>query len=1810
MSDPKKPEGDNFDWDKALSEWDKGPPEESEGATQSPAPAAAAPPKPPAPPLYRAPAQTATDDRSEPDEFDDQTRMAAQPPKEAKPGGRRGGLGQLFGPRDAALDPPPAPKDDIDILLDDLLPSDEDMVTSAADVETRSVPSEPLRRPSASVRPPVAEGALFDPFAEDEFEEKPAIEPPAPVAEPSPLAEPAPIVAQENAQLLAPAERLHDPDETTGAIEIAPVMQAMESARQAQAEAHANSDEVAAVDPSELIASGEYKAAPPAKAASLPPRAIAPDSSWEDERPAVAWLEEAALQQMVARAEWLAEEARSVPDKPGQARGLLVASELYALANDRERSGELAAEARELAPQLPMIERQLRSAIPFAERDRILESLESELRNAPTPAAKLHATLYASTLLSAQGDSEASSNRLDQTARMAPSDVRVVLLRAAAALGRGETASPALRLADAPETATIANAIGNALRLRGVERKDVTESHPGDSLRRARLAISKNDAVSAAERIAELRNIPEISRAALWLASAFAATRTTSREKSAAWLRELVESGGDLARRALAARGLEMNSSEIVREALSEGDAFGPAERVIIAAIANVASPRLRSDLEALGTMPEFAPLVSSASAVLLDADRRQEDTAARAQAVSAHAERGVGSQSTRAAMRMGRLIAGGASDRELEPALAALRESAPEQANTLALEVDIREGRQQQIVQAILSFNQDETLKLSRTLAAALVAERAGLTERAAHLYRDALAMDPKHEAAMRALVALDPETDLVTVLQAAAEDESDSVQAALAALEGLVRSNLLDSQDSVAVLERIHGLAPSLGVGAFFAERLARRSGNVDEVLKWVRGRRQTAVDPLEIAIESVREALLVADADAGLAAERLEEAHRARPEDVALRDLYERLAPEPPADRAAWREARGNAAQGQTRTLLLIEAAYEYERLGEREGALRAARAATTGEVMPPLGRVALERAELGANESARLADELLGQARNAPDVRARLEAFERLADLDQNSRNDPASALLWHRSILEETPRHLPSLRYVEQVLLAERRDDELEPVSTAIAQALKGTGGGESSGHAVLSGRLRMRGGDWDGTKGVAVLAAAEKDPTLWALRLANAHARAAEDNEGMLATSIALLERASRPQELASLAVRAAESAQKTGNPAQALTLLERAATEDPGDVVTWVMLGRAREQAGDLAGAAEAHESHARTSAVEEHQLGAWFEAATLWQRAESIEASMRDERATAAFEAAAAINVTYRDVFPKLSALYGKRGARTELAALLERRISTVLDPEERVTLEVDRGRALAEVGDAAGAKSAYEAALAVHPDHVQALTAFADLAASEADWNSAEQSWVRLGRLITEPAEQQKIFARLGELYLTRVPNLSRAEVAFQEVLKRAPDDVGAREQLVRVYKKQNDAPKALELQQELIGKATDHASKRARVLELADIYETVSHETRKAEQTFEAARREFPTDVHVLRALAEFHIRHKQEPAVKILLDRASGDATRAFTAGRFTTALFETMVTVYELRNNQAAARVVASTLAAFTGRPAQLQGGEARALDPRLDDLLAPEALTPSMRALLQRTGEALDLAAPFDPRAMHASPLDPSDNLARRLTQLGQSINMPNLQVLVSPSLGRVVVPASSNPPTIVIGEAMLTVTNEAARAWAILRALKLVQTRGAVFARLSPTDGASLVGGWLKCFNPQWIPPGVAAAAVTDALRRVQANLPKELGPDVGMMALEAANTLGAQLTAMGGGVLAWANHATLLGVGDPSAALDAIAWMGRGMDAAPVVEQERATWIGRNPEAKDIIGYSLTAPYSEARKGLALA
>ena len=1567
--------------------------------------------------------------------------------------------------------------------------------------------------------------------------------------------------------------------------------------------------------------------------------------SWRDEKATAEWLNEGGKRGFADRAAWLEREVRAAEDKTVRARGLVALSELRAILGDPESAETLAVEARDLAPTVAMAHRQARALMPKPrDVEQIVEALDVEMRNTAAPAARIHSALLAADALRASGDDEGATKRYEQAFRLVPNDVRAPIARAARALARSEMASAALRMPDAPELAPVAAALGAALRLRGVERagqasQESTEPLPNDSLRRARQALDAGDTVFAATLLAELRLVPELARGATWLAASLGATRVALRSQAADWTATLLEGGsaanteGDLARRVLASRGLELGDPVLVEKALAGATTFSAAERATLTALMSLGLDRVAVDLDALMAEESLAPLGAAIGAMSRQETKPEaeggQQTKPEGQAgsnreaqVLARAGRVAGSASSRASVRLARLIGSSAPESAIEAALKSVGDDAPPIARAIALELAVRAERFGEVSDALGAWPAARVP--DHCFAGALIAERCGDTKRALDAFREAKKQDPTCEAAVRAVAALDPSEDLAKDLHALADEleslapatdgapaSQESVRAALTRLEAVARV-AAPAPDAAASegdanraeqLERAHRAAPSLPIAAFLAERIARRAGDVEGVLRWIRERRANSTDSLESALDGVREALLVAESDHALASERLEEAHRARPTDVALRELYERMAQERPTDGAAWREQRAATAPPESRALMLLEAAYDYERAGDRTSALRAAEAASaTGD--DGLIRAVRERTELEASQVSRLTDELLGIAKSTESPIARRDAYERLAVLDAIGRGDNASALLWHRSILEEFPQYLPSLRHVEHALIQEGRDDELEPIATTLAKRLANGGGAECSAHAQLAARLHLRSGDWDGTRELVELAAAQPEPSLWSLRMLQAHARSRGDDKGYIACTQTLVLRMTRPQEVAALLSRAGEAASRMGDLPQARELLERAATEDPGDVVTWGLLADVRQRAGDARGSAEACESLARTSVVAEHQLLAWYDAGRIW-----LDEVKDDERGIIALEQAGALDVTFQDIFTRLSALYSARKSQGELASLLERRIERITDPEERITMEIERGRVLLDVGDPASARSAFEAALAVRPDDPVALGLFAELCAQEREWDAAEQAWVRLARLLPTPDEQRKVYSRLGDLYATHAVNLARAEVAFREVLKRAPDDAPTMERLIKVFLGKNDATSAVEMQQELINAATAPSDKTQRLIELAGIFESTGRDNRKAEQTLETARRAYPSDVVVVRALADFYKRHNQLPAVNILLDRAASDARRAIAAGRFAPAMFEMMQTCLELRGKRDAARILAATLAALEGKPADLQGAGPRGLDPLLDDTLAPEAISSSLRALLTQTGEALDAAAPLDVHALGATPLPASATaLSALVTRMATAIGLANVQVLVSAKLGRGCIPASSTPPTIVLGEALVSSPRESARAFLIARALKIVGSKASAIARAKGSDLEVLIPAWVQAFNPAWAPEGGDLARIAEVSRRIAAALPRKLGDDVGVMALDVAGSLGAELHTIGASTFAWANRAALLALGDPNAALDAIAFS-EGSDGAPVDPEQRAAWIGGDSEAKDIVAFSVSDTYADLRARLGI-
>jgi len=1535
------------------------------------------------------------------------------------------------------------------------------------------------------------------------------------------------------------------------------------------------------------------------------------------------WLDAAHARVFHQRAAWLEEEARAIGDPTEQARALLAVSELRAIAGDAEGALAAAGEARALAPGLPLAWRQTRQVVPL-DPQLLAEALDAEAARAPTAPARAHSTLLAADVLRTNGDGDAAVRRWNSACKLDPADVRAPAARAALALAQHDLTGAGGDLAENSELVTLDRAVGVALRMRGHPRPgtEVDLAMPiNDGLRKARQALLAQDVVGAAQGAVEIGQGADgtLAKASQWLSAALGATHVAGRRVASRALKTLVAEGDAAACRPLAARGIELVDPELIAAALVDDAPFQPAERVALQALAGQ-SPSA-SILDELEPRTDLAPLVDALTAV---------DGAGSADALARRARRTSGNRQHRASVTLGRLLAGRAATDAVDAALADVGSPRSAALDGAGLDVAWRAERWGEVGEAlgVLSSPDDRSgdavVVPAAPIASALFAERAGRGQEARLGWRSATDEGAQHDSIVRAaagfvgaspLSAARPSEEgglpsrsdgaaraFGPALLEIADDMPDGPTAAVLRLEALSRGDL-DDAEQAAILERVHRGAPGLGIGAVLAERIGRKNGDVDEVLRWIQERRTYATDPLEAALDAVREALLVADRDAELASTRLEEAHRSRPDDVALRELYERLATEAPTDRGAWREQRAAKVSGPTRVLLLTEAAIEHERAGDPAAARAAARAAREAGDAGLSGLLG-ERADVATGATTDLTASLLDAARAADDDVTRRAMYERLAELDAIGRKNPAAALLWHKTILELTPDHKPSLRYVEHVLVGDGRDDELATVFEQIALALDGTGGGEVAGHAQLAARLQTRAeGGWEKTSPLARLAATQPEPSLWSLRALNAHARTQKDDEAILKTTLTLLERTQRPLERAALLLRASEAGARLEQVADARAYLEQAAAEDPGDVVTWGFLAEVRERSGEARAAAEACESLARTSSVGEHQLLAWFDAARIW-----LDEVKDSERGMGALEACAEIDVTHADVFQRLSALYASARLDAELARLLEKRLAIVEDEGERVGLQVELSRALAEMGELAKAKAALESALAQRPDHTTALAAMAELCAKEGDWPGAEQAYVRLARLLTAPEEQREIYEKLGAIYGIHTTNLSRAEVAYKEVLKRAPGDLPTLGKLVDIYKRQGDLARAAETQQQMISETSDPAERLQRLVELSAIHETVGRDARRAEQVLESARKEYPTSVVALRAMAEFYLRQRQMPAMQILLDRAAGDARRSFAAGRFVTSLFEVLHAAYELRGRKDAARVVAATLAAVEGQPSELIGADARAIDPRLDDILVPEVVNPALRAMLHRVGDSLDMAAAVDLRALRATPLVPGTPLGTTVGAVATVVGLGALQILVSPQLGRVALPLGSNPPVLLVGEGLMKVEGERARTFVVVRALKMILARGSSLARGEAAEVGALVSAMFTAFNPSFVPQNVDARRVADLQRRLVPALPRNLDPTIGVIALEAAGTLGPHTGLLANGVAAWANRVALLAVGDPSAALDAIAWA-RGEEAAPKNPEKRAAWIARTTEARELMTFSVTDTYAEARTRLGL-
>src|SRR6185295_1643534 len=138
--------------------------------------------------------------------------------------------------------------------------------------------------------------------------------------------------------------------------------------------------------------------------------------------------------------------------------------------------------------------------------------------------------------------------------------------------------------------------------------------------------------------------------------------------------------------------------------------------------------------------------------------------------------------------------------------------------------------------------------------------------------------------------------------------------------------------------------------------------------------------------------------------------------------------------------------------------------------------------------------------------------------------------------------------------------------------------------------------------------------------------------------------------------------------------------------------------------------------------------------------------------------------------------------------------------------------------------------------------------------------------------------------------------------------------------------------------------------------------------------------------------------------------------------------------------------------------------------------------------------------------------------------------SVGEQIRLMATAYGFPSVNVHVSAALGSVCIAAGAHPPSIVLGQALLTTPESDVRTFLIHRALKVVQSNSAAFSRTAPIDLWPLLAAYLRALSPSWTPVGVDAGRLGDAYGRItRALAAQRLDPQVGILAADVIGTIG---------------------------------------------------------------------------------
>lgn len=616
------------------------------------------------------------------------------------------------------------------------------------------------------------------------------------------------------------------------------------------------------------------------------------------------------------------------------------------------------------------------------------------------------------------------------------------------------------------------------------------------------------------------------------------------------------------------------------------------------------------------------------------------------------------------------------------------------------------------------------------------------------------------------------------------------------------------------------------------------------------------------------------------------------------------------------------------------------------------------------------------------------------------------------------------------------------------------------------------------------------------------------------------------------------------------------------------------------------------------------------------------------------------------------------------RLDAVYardaGDDRALLAICRSLRERSSQALDA---ATLSLHAAEAALRLGESELAKEEIERASELAPDDIVVLSARAEVSRENANYAEAAEAYETLASATNSKRRQVDALYQAAVLWLDRLNHRARGMLALQEaasidlphpgLLERLValhaqsheldglaeliasqqaraaeeaanrpelgpviDDAGgaepalhpdaALERLVAQHTEREEWAEAALHQRELLERAGDEGERRGCLLHLVQLLDLLPTGASEAEALLEQARRTWPDDPGVLQAEVDHYVSLGHPGTGRLVAERAMQTARSAISAGRIEAAPFRALEAAARLAadpDTALAARAMAAAIAG--GQRLGVAGAGARAADPELDALLAPALVLADLRRILYSAGSAIERAYAMDPSSLGAS-IAPADRCAP-IQELARGFGLDPIRVLRSADLGVDAVALGADPVSLVLGDALLAYPDPQVQTFLVLRALKLASAHASALSRLAPHDAWAVLAGFFACLGPLASADGQDAQHLLAARNRIRPHVTWVPEPDLSVRVATLLEEVLPHADRLADALCRWGTRVALLGVGEPSSALDGLAGQSlQGMRD----EAARIRAIAGQSAARDLVSFGVSEAYIGARQRAGLS